>query len=1011
MSLDIRNTEQTHILPQGTMLRDRYRIERVIGEGGFGITYEGTDTVLNLRVCVKEFYLNGSVTRDTTHSNEVSALVSESSRELFTRERAKFLQEARILAKCAEDPHVVTVRDYFEENNTAYIVMEYLEGMSLSELLKTRGQLSEAEILHLFVPVMESLSRLHDMGLIHRDLGPDNMILIGGSLKLIDFGASTAATGRPDEKLSVIIKGGYSPVEQYKSDGIQGPWTDVYALAATMYKCLTGKAPANALDRLIQETLRRPSELGIPVDRYFEDALLRGLALDYHNRWQTMDDFLLALTAKTRPGFTAEAGVHTAASGARDTASVAGETVEEDEEDEEATRYGGSVSVTLPGTDSAGKQAEKGTTVPAGGTGKAGEAASQRSAVKAPKAPHRKKKVSEKSPKTLPKKPAGKIRNIGIAAAVAVGLLVIFGVVRYNTAPVVLFEDEVYPQRISRDTQHVTIWGSSGQVLDAAEVKKLEKLKNLQILAIKDCRVEDDAMAEIANLPDGLVSFTMDGCYGFTRLPDFPALEGLQQVELTEDDLTDDMLEGSHLGSLPGLKECAVTDNPEITTLDFLTGAEDSLEGLWISGTGIHDLTGAGTFTNLTLLSAKYDRISDLAPVSSLTALRKLFVSYNNLPEGSLSALEDLADLEVFCAADNGIADLAGLSGKENLRVVVLNNNQITDLSPLEGLPALEQLEVMDNKITDLSPLASSVKLSKLFVSGNTVETLDPLVKLPGLTELKAADCGLTEIDALQYQQNLRTLVLDDNQIPDAEPLATTAPELQLLSISNNPIGELSSQNILSRATGLTVLLADNCRLTTADFLQDNNTLEVLSLADNALTELPAFTGGSVKLLDLGNNKLTALDLAGIGTDADYMDVNLNHNRIEALTVTRSHGGMYYRTLCAADNPVRTVEGSDLYSEELWLTYTDGTDYSALAGGKNVHITDVPDTAYTALANVLGDTSGMGGTAADADVRFAEIKADNLRENCADLLYDRGITKENATDTDLTAADDPEEAW
>lgn len=119
MSVDINAADRVNILPEGTVLRQRYRIVRLISEGGFGITYEGSDQVLNLRVCIKEFYLNGSVSRDVTHSNEVSSLSSEASRQLFERERAKFLQEARILAKCADDPHVVTVRDYFEENNTA----------------------------------------------------------------------------------------------------------------------------------------------------------------------------------------------------------------------------------------------------------------------------------------------------------------------------------------------------------------------------------------------------------------------------------------------------------------------------------------------------------------------------------------------------------------------------------------------------------------------------------------------------------------------------------------------------------------------------------------------------------------------------------------------------------------------------------------------------------------------------------------------------------------------------
>ena len=284
-----------HTLPQGAMLNNRYRIGGVIGEGGFGITYIGLDTLLEVRVAVKEFYPNGMVNRNNTVSNAVHSISTETARELFSKSRENFLREARTLAKFTGEPGIVAVRDFFEENHTVYIVMEYLDGITLKQYLAQVGRISPYNTVCLLMPVFRSLQKIHEKGLIHRDISPDNIMLVDEEVKLLDFGAAREFA---DEKsLSVMLKHGYAPMEQYRRHGVQGAWTDVYAICATMYKCVTGKIPPDAPDRVFEDELKMPSALGIEMDPAFEDVLRRGLAVKPDERIQSIAELLQALDA------------------------------------------------------------------------------------------------------------------------------------------------------------------------------------------------------------------------------------------------------------------------------------------------------------------------------------------------------------------------------------------------------------------------------------------------------------------------------------------------------------------------------------------------------------------------------------------------------------------------------------------------------------------------------------------------------------------------------------------
>lgn len=289
-----------HQLKPFTVLAGKYLVGNVLGEGGFGITYVGFDTVLQIRVAIKEFYPNGFVSREANFSNELTAYTGQST-ELVSKWRDNFLKEARSLAKCAHLAGVVGVKEYFLENNTAYIVQEYLDGITLKEYVKTHGgRISADWLLPAMEPVMFALGEVHKEGLIHRDISPDNiMMLHSGQMKLLDFGAARDYADTKGKSLSVVLKPGYAPPEQYTSKGRQGPWTDIYALAATMYRCLTGITPPEAMDRLTAEELQKPSQLGIWLPASVEEALWKALSVRAEGRYQTMEAFHRALYGGT----------------------------------------------------------------------------------------------------------------------------------------------------------------------------------------------------------------------------------------------------------------------------------------------------------------------------------------------------------------------------------------------------------------------------------------------------------------------------------------------------------------------------------------------------------------------------------------------------------------------------------------------------------------------------------------------------------------------------------------
>ena len=277
-------------LKAGTVLADRYLVGESIGEGGFGITYIGLDQTLSKRVAIKEFYPSGAANRTGELSDGV--VITRGREGFFQKGVERFLVEAKSVAAFSEEDGIVDVLDHFRANNTAYIVMEYLDGENLRDYINHHGRFRSGDLISLMMPVMKSLRTIHAEGIIHRDISPDNIMFTkNGKLKLMDFGSARYYTNE-ERHMSVVLKKGYAPEEQYGSNTEQGPYTDVYALCATIYTCITGREPADSLDRLRYDSLTPPSSLGISISPVHEQALMHGLAVRAENRCRDMDQLI-----------------------------------------------------------------------------------------------------------------------------------------------------------------------------------------------------------------------------------------------------------------------------------------------------------------------------------------------------------------------------------------------------------------------------------------------------------------------------------------------------------------------------------------------------------------------------------------------------------------------------------------------------------------------------------------------------------------------------------------------
>lgn len=291
-------------LRPGMCLRDRYVLGRVLGEGSFGISYIAWDCLLDTVVAIKEYFPASLVSRHISEEDEDTNVYIYEKRESqkYQESLKKYLGEAKSLSAYYDLDGIVSVRDFFYANNTAYIVMRYVDGISVKEYVEKNGPIEGEKFLRMLEPVIQSLAKVHQTGVLHRDISPDNMLLTRDEkLVLIDFGAARKENINMTRSMTVVFKRGFSPEEQYRTRGQQGAWTDVYALCATAYYALTGKAPDESIQRVLEDdmpSLTEMTDVDLPMQQ--KRAFMKGMTVDFHHRYQTMDELYQGLYQQGR---------------------------------------------------------------------------------------------------------------------------------------------------------------------------------------------------------------------------------------------------------------------------------------------------------------------------------------------------------------------------------------------------------------------------------------------------------------------------------------------------------------------------------------------------------------------------------------------------------------------------------------------------------------------------------------------------------------------------------------
>ena len=709
------NIAPHHLRPR-TILNGKYLVGKALGAGGFGITYIGWDLNLELKIAIKEYYPNGFVTRDTTSTNTVSAYPGNGE-AFFSKDREKFIEEARRLAKFYALPGIVSVKDFFLENETAYIVMEYVDGMTMKRALEQSGErMSEAAVLEMMRPLMGSLAEIHKAGIIHRDISPDNiMITKEGNVKLLDFGAAREFSGDPGTQ-TVLLKPGYAPAEQY-SDGGQDQRTDIYALCATIYRAIEGKTPPDAPKRVENDTL---TGFSVPVSDNTQSVLLKGLAVLRQNRCQSIPELAGALypgfdpRLEPKPPETNTPAQKMSQAFKRLTDFIYRQRKPVLTCIGAACAFsliylvgsrlwgGGSVPASAPSSSESASQGF-------GGTGDSSSASSRVSYN--PTADDSIGGGGTSVPSVLEERPE-------------------------PDGPVVWKAPEF--ERLMR----VILGRPEGDILKS----ELAEIEILNIISFDGNITGENLPFPPGGLPTYLEPHE-ERQGDITNLEDLVYFKNLKQLTFRYHKITDI----SPLTALTGLEElnldlCLIRD---LSPLAGLTG----LKKLSLTSNDIRDITPLAGLTRLEYLNIYRNQVGDITPLMELTSLKDLDLANNRI--SNLSPLRGLVNLKNLDIASNQIGDISPLAGLTNLEYLSASINQIRDLSPLTGLTNIKKLRLMENQISELSPLAGLVNLEELWLMTNQIRDVSPLKDLNNLRQLFITDNPVTDLSPVAHVGNL----------------------------------------------------------------------------------------------------------------------------------------------------------------------------------------------------------------------------------------------------------------
>lgn len=943
---------EKHHLPPRTILKGQYLVGCALGEGGFGITYIGWDLFLHMPVAIKEYFPSGVVIRDQgQHTVNVFAGKDEQS---FLLGRDRFFREAQKVARFDNNPGVVSVKNCFLENGTAYIIMEYISGINLGTYSAQRGgKLGFQETLQLLKTPIQTLEELHRYSTYHRDISPENLMLSKtGTVKLIDFGSAMESDSEKKTRV-LMVRSGYSPVEMYSSTGKDGPYSDVYSMAATIYKLITGVTPPAATERLNADSLVRPTMLGVKeISQEQEAALMKGMAVQLNDRYQTMAEFfhdlygygindaplskpqpkhrtLLVLLALACVALLVGAGILLGRQGGFPPAPIEQETAEPTE------------AITAEPT---AEPTEAPTAEPTETPAAVADAARDMLVLGAElRAFLRQNGYDAPDGQPIPAEALAKV-----------------GAVR-------MLGSRLYFQLLNEDgyldwnDELGRMWRKDGEELDeerrnqptgnTLDLTELSGCVNLQYLNLRDVWVSN--VQALENLPR-MESLVLDNC-GVTddMLPSIGKLKDLSNLVLNYNQLT--TLEG--LQALTNLNNFHVAFN-RISSLESL--ADISVNGhMNLMGNPIQSLDelSGSRFVSTVIgfeMSPTAEDYSVVAEMKNLTGFTCAYSMSDERAPLDFGALANMRNLDYLYIANCQVKNLDFASDKPNLKTLELWDCSITSdmLSGIHDLPALEMLNLSYNRITYVDNLALETmpNLKTLYLNDNYIHDFRPLIK-SGVrrkhignqgdpAELLSGDLAAALRESLNVKERR---VVTQEQLDRIYALTVVNGEVTFHTYDGeiDPNADMLEWLVSIqreegdyRIFGLEQL--ERGSLSDGDFQSmsedefDLNQLRIFRnlryfhLTNRKAVNTDALAGLPLRRLVMVNCGLTDADLVAIGQIGSISDLNLARNQITSLHGLEDLGFGY---LGLAFNDVSDLSALNDEMNDMWgldLSYNSG---------------------------------------------------------------------------------------
>ncbi len=1012
-------TADPHHLAPGTLLSGKYEVGAVLGEGGFGITYIGRDRNLELRIAIKEYFPSGMVNRNNTASAEITASVGKA-QEFFEKGKTSFLEEARTLAKFSNHPNIVSVRDFFAENNTAYIVMEYLEGTNLKDYLAQRGPMSFEQAFELLSPVMSALAKVHERGLIHRDISPANiMVLEDGTVKLLDFGAARDVSGADEKSLSVMLKPGYAPEEQYRSKGNQGPWTDVYALSATLYKMVTGITPEDAMNRIYQDELARPSSVNGDITEEQERVILKGMAVYQEDRFQSVAELQSACRTgipyeedSPAPVFDDEATVTEEQYLARRKESREASPEEERREKETPDRRTKSQAVIQEKlTSSQGNGQEK---QPSDhGNRKSGQEARQE---KQPSGREKRMSAQEKPAAAQEKKPNRICFLLSLAAGIVffaclatfaasaaseaeTGVLVELGIFCVMSAAAAVGLGYFYYPRLHNSERKPNRLCLAGSIL--VSVLTMIWVWFVYQMYVSNSYKEGTLEGSIILI---LALMALALLFGYFY---YPRLERKKREKAV-------WIHGGVLGGCLAIFVAYVVifSLSHITIGDTRVSRGETRLSLMADIINNHDIEKLRDLKKLERLSIVgcFMDDEDVRVIGELTWLKELSLE-NNMDITDVSPLSQLKNLTSLNLSLTGTEDISCLKDLTALQELRISGTNVSDVSVLSSYTELKTLYMSQLSKLDRETISLPASVQNLYCSGDGLETLDFTASVDNLLMLEADGNDLSDISPLRKFENLSRVNLSNNRIEDISPAC--GKNLSELKFNNNRVSDISAFAglRLSRLEGAGNQIAD------ISALADNSQLRFVVLNHNQIKDISALKDCfHIYSLDLSYNAIE--DISALATVDDLETVNLRSNKIRDISPLGQAKKLPDSSslLDLRDNEIESVEAlakftkvSDMYLSDnriqdvsplascaslvyLRLNRNQVSDISPLAALKQLNMLEIVGNPVTDLSTLaLNPSSNLFASKGILRISYNDaIDWQSLRsiENLNVIIYD-----------------------